>query len=201
VKRQLDLAGVTSVLEEEVLDAMSQAELDVMEITGDVRDITDITFDSTPPHDTGVYPLSATQHRVYYIATPSKWSQNLILTNDANVFEEKKQSNPTGTQPLVCLQINDELHFWPVPTNGDTVTVYSIAQPATPYSQVEGAGDPIVSWHWDEYLRYGALSRLLSAGNPWEDKAKKAFDREAHVHVQQSGAPLLVDHASRRLGF
>jgi hypothetical protein len=101
----------------------------------------------------------------------------------------------------VCMQMNENLMFWPVPTVGDSVTVYSQAQPATPYSMTEGTGDPNVSWHWDLTLRYGALSQLLGPGNAWEKKFQEEYDKEAHHHIQQSGAPLVVDHSSNRLGF
>ena len=53
--------------------------------------------------------------------------------------------------------------------------------------------------HWDFSLRYMALATLL--GGAWEKKAQEEYDREAHHHIQESSAPIFIDHSSNRLGF
>jgi len=200
VKRQLDKAGLADVLEEEILDAMSGVELEILGRTGSIIDKTALTFDSTAPHDTGQYVLGATQGSVLTVAPPATWSKTLTLTNSIEQYEALKAEIISGEQPEIVLQMNGSLYFWPVGVDGDIVTIYSIATKGA-YSQVEGAGDPTVDWGWDQTLRYGALSRLLPPGNPWEKKYEDEYKTQAHTAIQQSGAPLLVDHSSNRLGF
>lgn len=200
VKRQLDLAGLKDVLEEEILDAMSAVELEALSRSAHVKDKTAITFDSTPPHDAGQYVLGATQGRVLEVVPPTTWTKPLLLTNSIEKYEEVKAEITTGEQPEVVLAMNGSLYFWPVGTDGDIVTVYSIKSTGA-YSQTEGTGDPSLDWGWDTVLRYGALATLLGPGNKWEKKYEDEFNRAAHGAIQASGEPLLIDHSSRKLGF
>lgn len=198
VKRQLDLAGLKDVLEEEILDAMSACEQEILERTGHVIDKTAITFDSITPHDTGEYVLTAAQGRVLNVIPPTAWTKELTLTNSITDFEAAKAELQSGEQPEVVLQMNGSLFFWPIGADGDIVTVYSIKAVA-PYTQVEGTGDPVLAWGWDKTLRYGALSNLI--GGPWNEKYEDEYKTQAHSSIQQSGAPLLIDNSNRRLGF
>lgn len=200
VKRQLDLAGLKDVLEEEILDAMSSVEKECLERTGTLIDKTTITFNSTPPHDAGEYVLGTSQGRVLQIVPYSTWSKPLKLTNSIEDFERIKDQITSGTQPEVVLAMNGSLFFWPIPVNSESVVVYSIKDTAA-YSLTEGSGDPSLDWGWDNTLRYGALSNLLPPGNPWEKKYKDEFDTQSHRSVQRAGVPLLIDSSSRRLGF
>lgn len=195
------MAGVSGVLEEEILDAMSLAELHAMEETGHLKDYMDITFDSTPPHDEGQYILTQSMGGTFYITTPANWSRVPLLTSDTKTYEDIKREAPSGTQPLVVLQRADSLYFWPVPADGDSVRVYATAGTGGMYHLVEGTADPLLGWSWDNYLRFQALANLLPAGNPWEKKAEDAYKKAAQTHIQDSGAPILIDHTTRRLGF
>jgi hypothetical protein len=200
VKRQLDLAGHTDILEEEILDAMSAAELEICERSGSVKQIDTLTFDLTPPlHNLGIYALPPGSDRIVYIAYPPTWVRPMILTDDPMVFDDIQKGNIGGNAPIVVLIWNDQMHFWPVPTTGESITVYSYRTPTTAEIQVEGVGDPVVSRHWDFSLRYMALATLV--GGDWIDRANKEYDREAHHHIQESSAPILLDHSSNRLGF
>ena len=199
VKRQCDLAGHTDILEEEILDALSSAELEICERSGSVKQTDLITFDLVPPHDTGVYALPSGSDRIVYIAYPPNWERPMILTNDPMVLDNIKKGNVGGNTPLVVLVWKEELTFWPIPTTVETITVYSYRTPTDAEVQVEGVGDPILSRHWDPSLRYMALATLL-AGD-WVQRADTEYNREAHHHIQESSAPILLDHSSNRLGF
>lgn len=197
VKRKLDLAGLTDVLPEEIVDAMNQVELDIAEKCGVLKSINPITFEPGA-HPDGVYDSPAGVNRILRIEQPTSWSSKIILTNDVDRFVTYKELNSTASSdhPLIVLAWAGKLRFWPVPQEG-SVTLYSLDSPTT--DQTEGTGDPTVSKSWDRVLRYGALADLL--GGDWEKKYKDAFNEEMHSHIQESGAPLLVDHSSRRLGF
>lgn len=207
VKRQLDLAKMTDVLEEEILDVMSKAELEIMERTGSVKQTDVITFNDgvapVPPVDQsqGIYAVPAGVDRIVYVECPSTWTRPLILTEDPKTYDDIKKANIAGTQPLVALVHNDLITFWPVPVDGETVTLYSFRTPKTDASedQVEGTGDPILSFHWDMCLRKMALAELI--GGDWIEKAEDEYNREAHHHIQETGAPIQIDHSSNRLGF
>lgn len=205
VKRQLDLAKATDILEEEILDAMSHAELDIMEQTGSVKNSTTITFDSTvtpvPPVDQsqGIYAFPVGADRINYLQYPDSWTRPLRMTEDPKVFDDIKKANIAGSQPLVAFVYADLIQFWPIPTDGETITFYYGVTPTDAQAQVEGTGDPILSKHWDLCLRYRALSILI--GGDWEDKYQKEYLKEAHHHLQNTGEPLLIDHSTRRLGF
>jgi len=202
VKRQCDLVGRTDIIEPEILDAMSFAELEICERTGTVKQVDVVTFDSTPPHDLGIYDLPVGSDRIVYIAYPDTWVRPMILTNDPMILDNIMKGNVGGNSPLVALVWNGQMRFWPIPINGEQITIYSIRTPKNDMSenQVEGTGDPIVSRHWDLTLRYMTLATLL-ADPKWIAIADAEYNKEAHHHVQESGAPLLIDHSSNRLGF
>lgn len=200
VKRKLDQAGMTDVIEPEILDAMSRVELKIMERSGVVKRKDSITFDSTPPHDAGQYSFNAGIHRLLVAECPSTWVKELKITNDPSVFVQLKAENPEGTQPVVVLAMNDQLYFWPIPVNGQSISLYSIAQPATEYGQAEGSGDPSVDWHWDTVLRLGALADITGREED-EARFKRELLDELHRQIQQASAPLEIDHSIRRLGF
>jgi hypothetical protein len=200
VKRQLDLAHATDILEEEILDAMSAAELEICERSGSVKQTDIITFDLVPPlHNLGIYALPPGSDRIVYIAFPVTWVRPMILTDDPMVFDNIQKGNVAGNEPLVVLIWNGQMQFWPVPTTGDSVTIYSYRAPTDSELQVEGTGDPILSRHWDFSLRYMALATLI--GGDWIKRAQEEYDREAHHHIQESSSPILLDHSSNRLGF
>jgi hypothetical protein len=205
VQRKLERLGITDVLPQEILNQMSLVELDIMERTGSVRYKGTLTFDvddtdTDHPHSQGIYKVPTTAHRITLIVPPLEWKNPFRLTNDAYLFEELKAAVTTGTTPQICLNMNDSLYFWPIGTPGDIVTIYAIAQPATEYGQAEGSGDPTVSWHWDEVIRWSTLAMFTE--DPKHFKiAQDAYDKEAHVHIMESSSPNIIDHSSRTIGF
>jgi hypothetical protein len=199
VKRQIDRAGQTDVIEEEILDAMSYAELEIMERTGSVRQQDVITFDLTGPHATGLYTFPSGVDRLVYIQCPATWTRPTILTEDAQTLDQIQKANISGTQPLVAYVSNSTIQFWPVPTSGETVTLFSFRTPTDPAEQQTEGGDPILSRHWDYALRYMALATLI--GGEWVARAGAEYEREAHHHLRETGMPIQVDHSSNRLGF
>lgn len=206
VKRQLDLAKMSDVVEEEILDAMSYAELEIMERTGSVKLVSVVTFNSllapvAPVNQgLGIYAFPVGADRIVYMQTPPAWSRPLLVTEDPVVFDAIQKANIGGTQPLVAYVANNLITFWPLPTDGQTVTIFSFRIPTDAEQQVEGVGDPILTRHWDLVLRYMALNTLMPA-TKWHDLAEEEYNREAHHHIQETGAPIQVDHSSNRLGF
>ena len=202
VKRQLDLAGPSDYVEEEILDAMTQVEREILERTGCVKQSDTVVFDAVGSHAQGIYAFPAGMGRLVYAECPSSWFYSLTLTENVKTYDEIKKANVLGTQPLVCLIRNSTLTFWPVPVSGESIILYSFRAPKADDSeaQVEGTGDPILPSSWDVVLRLKALA-LLDPGGNWVDRAEVEYARTAHRQIQESGVPLQVDHSSRKLGF
>ena len=207
VKRQLDLAKAYDIIEEEILDAMSYAELEIMERTGSVKQTDMITFNSALPpvppvnQGLGIYAFPVGVDRLVYIDAPTNWTRPMVLTEDFKTYDDIKKANINGNQPLVAFVQNALITFWPIPTDGEIITLHSFRTPKLDGSeaQVEGTGDPILSFHWDQTLRYMALATLI--GGDWIKKAEEEYNREAHHHLSETGMPIQIDHSSRRLGF
>jgi len=194
VTRRLAQEGVHDVIESEVLDALNHVERECLGESAAVRQVDVLTFTGVD----AVYPAGV--GRVVHVEQPTTWTDQMLITEDPEVYSKIKAENPSGgTVPLVMLIWNKNWYFWPVCTTGESITIYS--QSAQAAVLVEGSGDPLLPEEWDMVLRYGALSHLLKSPNPYEAKYETERGKANHGAIQGSAVPLRMKTPFDETGF
>lgn len=193
VKRQLDLAKLTDVLEEEIIDAFNRVEDEIAEVYGALKSTKAITLDGV----TESFTISPLEH-VTSLTYPSTYSMMPEWTADEEKYNDVKRQITTGTSPRIVLIRGGSAYFWPMGTSGDVITLFGFALPTT--DQVEGTGDPAADRHWDMAYRYGALHHLI--GGDWTQKYKDEMASQGHSTFVADGPVTIGKNDSmRKLGF